>query len=624
MARFGQLKLTSAGIQAQLNAQGGDPIRFTKIGIGSGKFTGDSTKLKDLVKTEFLIDIERGYVEDGQYTVSGFFTNENLQTSFAWREIGLFFEGENGDNILYCYSNAGDQYDIIPATTDERYTKTVRIVTAITNAAHVSIVQRPSNVANNLTTKEPGYVLDARQGNVLDSKIVSLINALAVEKARIDVFTTLPEGSTTGDAELADIRVDFEGNTYENAGDAVRGQAKKISDEINGIEGSIIGEPVRMPFELVYFTIEDDVIYFKSKADGSLIRQDDGASSEFCSTVIECSGSEKYELTLRHTSVLDSIIVTDNKNNVLESYYTRDNTESVYIEAFVITVPVNAKYIYLSSTKAFGFVVKRSRVKKICELIANIRQRIIVDINGNGDYTKLSEAIKEANENTEIIVKSGTYDIIEELGDDYFTSYDGSSFGISMPKDSKLKFCSGAKVVCHYRGSNDAVREFFSPINSTRGSVEYEDVVIEASNVKYCLHDEHGGEVDPYTVVFNRCNMYLDDSDNEFSYSRSCIGGGLGKYGTIEVKNSVFESVGGQVGGTVSYHTAMSMDDTVCHVNIHNNYFVGDDDTARVYSAYTGTGSQKTIATINNNSFGKAYMTDSKVESRNYLNEVRN
>lgn len=236
MARFGQLKLTSAGVQAQINAQGGDPIRFTKIGIGSGKFAGDSTKLKDLVKTEFLIDIERGYVEDGQYTVLGSFTNENLQTSFAWREIGLFFEGENGDNILYCYSNAGDQYDIIPATTDERYTKTVRIVTAITNAAHVSIVQRPSNVANNLTTKDPGYVLDARQGNVLDSKIVSLINALAVEKARIDVFTTLPEGSTTGDAELADIRVDFEGKIYENAGDAVRGQAKKLSDEIGEIK----------------------------------------------------------------------------------------------------------------------------------------------------------------------------------------------------------------------------------------------------------------------------------------------------------------------------------------------------------------------------------------------------
>lgn len=139
MASFGQLKLTDLGIMAQLNAQDGKPLKFTKIGVGSGVYAGDVTQITKLVKEEVLVGIDNAYMEDNVYTVSGSFSNENLETSFVWREIGLYFEDESGNNVLYCYANAGDRYDVIPATTDSRYTKTVRVATAISNAENVSI-----------------------------------------------------------------------------------------------------------------------------------------------------------------------------------------------------------------------------------------------------------------------------------------------------------------------------------------------------------------------------------------------------------------------------------------------------------------------------------------------------
>ena len=53
-------------------------------------------------------------------------------------------------------------------------------------------------------------------------------NDISVLNARMNTFTSLPNGSTTGDAELQDIRVGADGVTYDTAGEAVREQFSNI------------------------------------------------------------------------------------------------------------------------------------------------------------------------------------------------------------------------------------------------------------------------------------------------------------------------------------------------------------------------------------------------------------
>lgn len=60
----------------------------------------------------------------------------------------------------------------------------------------------------------------------------NLTNELNVLDARMDEFASLPEGSTTADAELVDIRVGVDGKTHPTAGDAVRGQVVDLKSDL--------------------------------------------------------------------------------------------------------------------------------------------------------------------------------------------------------------------------------------------------------------------------------------------------------------------------------------------------------------------------------------------------------
>lgn len=184
---------------------------------------------------------------------------------------------------------------------------------------------------------------------------------------------------------------------------------------------------------------------------------------------------------------------------------------------------------------------------------------IIIDANGNGNFTSFTEGILFATQfnNAHVIVNDGIYDIIAEYqnkyGSNFFSSYTGASenVGVVLKNNVVVEFSPNAKIVCNYTGTNTNVQHKFSPLNSGEKGFTLINAVVESTNVRYSVHDERGSSTEFYRNTYKNC-YFRHDKSNGAGYFQ-CIGGGLGKSGAIEIDGCRFESVT-TTGTVVSWH----------------------------------------------------------------------
>lgn len=245
---------------------------------------------------------------------------------------------------------------------------------------------------------------------------------------------------------------------------------------------------------------------------------------------------------------------------------------------------------------------------------------IVVDKNGNGDYTSLLRGILYATTfmDSKVYVNSGEYDLVSEFedyyGSDFFTNYSSSDVkGIILKNRVNVIFDTKAHVTFNYTGGNNNVKSMFSPFNSGIYGFTLNNLHLEASNCRYNIHDERGLATDGYKNVYKNCSLYLDNSKNTGWRSKQCIGGGLGANGNIIVENCIFESIGIAESGyaIVSWHNSAS---SIAKSNIvfSGNYIKGKG-TFRL--SWYGGSTNITTALVNNNSLGAT------IESRAETND---
>ena len=142
MAQFPALQFTKQGLQMLIQAQNTHTITFTsgKLGsgvLGNGDDPGTFTDLKEPKMTLPITNVDDSNPEKLVLTFDA--SNTELEKGFISRELGVFAKLDNGAEMLYAYSNAGNNYDYIPNKDTPSDENRIVVNLVVNSSANISV-----------------------------------------------------------------------------------------------------------------------------------------------------------------------------------------------------------------------------------------------------------------------------------------------------------------------------------------------------------------------------------------------------------------------------------------------------------------------------------------------------
>ena len=273
--------------------------------------------------------------------------------------------------------------------------------------------------------------------------IVAYEEQLAVLNARMDEFTKLAEGSTTGDAELVDARVDYNGKTWANVGEHMRGVSNELSASVEQITGytnelvfpakvfsteGVLAEAVEGT-SLIHFKADNVMLsnqkVFNILADEPFVLKPD---TEYTLSGSMVSGDFQYigamNLTLNRRDTYAALTMLNapifrGKQSV--TFRTPADTDRYYFVAtfavstnalnFDVNVNLNITEGNTPNYAEYDIDINKElcTVKKLLNRTYGVHN-IVVAKDGTGEYETVTDAVANAKDFDVIYVKNGVYE----------------------------------------------------------------------------------------------------------------------------------------------------------------------------------------------------------------------
>lgn len=453
----------------------------------------------------------------------------------------------------------------------------------------------------------------------IDTTVNYQNNRISVLEGRMDSFTHLTPGSTTGDAELTDIRVWYNGKSSPTAGDAVRGQVNECLKLVGGINSLNYQEvlpdmdnalpqtmyemvfatgstaiPANNPTEkwegslneLLTFGVPNSkqrMQYYIVGDTGAMYVRTTGAGYVWKSWVFVQPNLEGYEKFAASINSLNyQTMLPDINNAEPESVY-----ELVFAEGSP-SIPAHTPYTPWRGSLAILMTYGDPKTRQRSQYWFNVNLgEIWMRATGTGYvWGKWIKAQAEETINhiysgdnivekmvdyagTNIYLHGGAYDIISDymdyLGADYFDNYTGYSSGgnnlgrgLPLYRNTRLTCSPQAEISCNYTGSNPLVKANFCAI-ALESNVTLDGATITCSGVRDVIHDDFDNNYNGTTIIRN-CHIRTP--------LRS-IAGGMSTGGLYIIENNIFDT--SSSAQDVTYHNNF-LAGSLCRLIIKNNY----------------------------------------------------
>lgn len=278
------------------------------------------------------------------------------------------------------------------------------------------------------------------------------------------------------------------------------------------------------------------------------------------------------------------------------------------------TVPANASFARFSVSANDHSAVKVVKGTSINSSVGTYSFRlkglsvgegvIVVDANGDGDYTSFTEAIYEnVDDGRDVIVKAGTYNIVSEyialfgqsVVDNLADSTGGMNnfqYGVRI-HNRKVTFESGSHLVCDWTGHTVNGSHRFCPLR-VEPNAHIVGLDLDCTATFYGIHDDYGtADNSPFTIKYENCRVIGHNL-----YNANCIGGGAHKYSRHIIHNCYFKNNVSSsdivLSADVRYHNTNTAD-AEPELYVSNCYFSNNMNIT-----YYGTQTTKFRAYVNN------------------------
>lgn len=334
---------------------------------------------------------------------------------------------------------------------------------------------------------------------------------IATLESRMNTFTSLSEGSTTGDAELQDIRVGANGTTYSTAGDAVRGQYSQLKEDLI------------KQLELQEFynqkTVRSVQGYYDAdlKGIGTLVSKlPPIITSIEINTVIKGTGSAKLELLDENKNIIATSTSTYTNKLVFkfndlyvgnyDKLWVRVSSETLLFaraecDINRIIIDTNEDYATYNVNDNWNYS-NLYNYSLLFTLNGKIGNNSVI-VGTNEKFNRIIDAVQYCNTRPNyvwnIYIQEGTYDIYNELGGSSWysgiTSAKGNMQGIQLANNVNL--IGIGKVTLQFNPSDDLATENNVPnvsvleLSDINNNIE--NIKIECRNCRYGIHDETDG-----------------------------------------------------------------------------------------------------------------------------------